>query len=378
MKHRHKLFFISTIILLTLALAGCGLHAQAREVDRLLVVQAMGIDAGAEGVRLTLSAPSGPASGSAPVRLEGRGAGVAEALERIRAGVSEEELFCAHIGHLLIGEETAWRGIGPCLDYLCRTNDLRLSVPLCILRGGDAREALLGVGNESYGACDALDSVDGDLRERGDGRSTPAAELLRDLARYDSALVCAVSLEASAEADRSAAASKRPLTLVPAGYAVLKDGRLVGFLDREQAVGVGLLKGESGLCEITVSGQDGLPVTLTLTGGSCRTEPRFDESGALTSLAVQVEATARLAESAAGDSARDYLQMMLERALSERIRQVLRFSQSRNADFLGLAGRLSRGEPRLTAEAFAARWPSLPFTVIVHASLEGGGPEDAA
>ena len=92
---------------------------------------------------------------------------------------------------------------------------------------------------------------------------------------------------------------------------------------------------------------------------------------------MQVEATARLAESAAGDSARDYLQMMLERALSERVRRVLRFSQSRDADFLGLAGRLSRGEPRLTAEAFAARWPSLPLTVSVHATLEGGGPEDA-
>ncbi|MBR5343827.1 MAG: hypothetical protein IK149_08020 [Oscillospiraceae bacterium] len=368
-----KAVSVPIMIWLALALSGCGLREQAREVDQLLVVQAMGVDAAASGVRLTLSSAAGSESGSPPMRLEGSGTGVVEAIERIRAGANEEDLLCAHIGHLLIGEETARRGIGPCLDYLCRTGDLRLSVPICVLRGGEAREALLGVGNESYGASDALESVDGDLRARGDGRSTPAAGILRDLARYGSALVCAVSLEPSAEADASAGAEERPLTLVPSGYAVLKSGKLLGFLDREQAVGVGLLLGESGLCEIAVTDQAGLPVTLTLSGGSGALEPRFDESGALRGLAVTVEAEALLAEGAAGDTEPEYLQRMLERALEARVREVLRLSQRWDADFLGLAGRLSLRAPGLREEDFAALWPELPLTVGVSAVLRGGG-----
>ena len=163
---------------------------------------------------------------------------------------------------------------------------------------------------------------------------------------------------------------------MPDGYAVLKDGALCGFLDREQAVGVGFLTGNTGLCELTVTDQAGLPVTLTLTGGSCTLEPRWDGDGRLAALSVHVEAEAFLAESAAGDTEYDYLEMMLERALSERVRQVLQLSKQWEADFLGLEGRLERLSPRkmrALSPDFAARWPTLPLTVSVSAKLTGTG-----
>lgn len=375
MKRVETLLLLTIILCCALCLCGCGLREQAREVDQLLVAQAMGLDTGEGGFLLSLSSAAGSESGSPPMRLEGHGPSVVSAVERIRAGANEEELLCAHIGHLLIGEEAARQGIGPCLDYLCRSDDLRLSVPLYILRGGEAREAILGVGNESYGASDALESVDGDLRARGDGRSTPASGVLRDLARYDSALVCAVALQPSAEADQSTAAAERPQTLVPAGYAVLKHGRLIGFLDRDLALGAGLLTGETGLCEITVTDQAGLPVTLTLTGGSCSLKPCFDTEGRLDSLRVDVDAEAALAESAAGDTAYSYLEMMLERTLSARVRELLRLSKQWEADFLGLEGRLSLAAPghAEALEAFASVWPSLPLSVGVSARLSDSG-----
>lgn len=364
------------IIIVSLCLGGCGLRDQAREADQLLVVQTMGLDADPRGLSLSLSSKGGTEAGSPPVRLQSAGESVTTALERIRAGANEEELFCAHIGHLLIGEEAARQGIAPILDYVCRSGDIRLSVPLYILRGQAAQEAVLSVGDDSYGVCDALDSVDADLRTRGDGHAPRASEILRDLARGGSALVCAVSLQPSAEEDRSGEEPKQPETVVADGYAVLKENALCGFLDRGQAIGVGFLTGNTGLCELTVTDQAGLPVTLTVTGGHCTLEPCWDGDGQLSALGVHVEAEALLAEGAAGDTEPDYLQRMLERALAERVRQVLQLSKQWKADFLGLEGRLERMTPRkMRAQnpGFAARWPSLPLTVSVSVQLVGTG-----
>ena len=378
MNLRHSLPLISTIIIVSTFLTGCGLRSQAREVDQLLVVQTMGVDIAGGGVQLSLSSAAGgdAEADRAPVRLEGQGPSITAALERIRVGANEEDLFCAHIGHLLIGEAAARQGILPCLDYVCRSGDLRLSVPLYILRDSAARDAVLGVGDDSFGICDALDSVDADLRPRGDGYTATAADILRDLERSGSALVCAVSLRPSAEKDQSAEAGEAPDTVLPAGYAVMKDGKLCGFLDREQALGVGFLTGHTGLCELAVTDQAGLPVTLMLTGGSCSLEPRFDSDGQLSTLGVNIEVEAVLAESTRGSTELSYLQMMLERVLSGRVREVLQLSKQWDADFLGLGEQLEMLAPvrmRAQSPVFAERWPSLPLIVSVSSRITGTG-----
>ena len=361
-------------IISALLLGGCGLRDQAREAEELLVVQTLGCDTRRGGVRVSLASAAGGGADGSPARLTGEGPSITAAIERIRAGADEETLFCAHLGHLLVGEQTAREGLALCLDYVCRSGELRLSVPLYVLRGAEAREAVLSVGDESFGVCDALDSVDADLRGRSDGRCFTAAEILRDLERQGGALVCAVRLQSSAE--RPAAAEAAPQTLLADGYAVLREGRLCGFLDREEAAAVGLIEGLSGLCEVTVSDQAGLPATLTLTGGSCALEPDFDEQGRLASLGFAVEAEAQLSELAAEDTEPDYLRRMLERALAERVRGVLRLSQRLDCDFLGLGARLERQEPRAMhaqERPFAALWPELPLRVSVTARLAGAG-----
>ena len=160
---------------------------------------------------------------------------------------------------------------------------------------------------------------------------------------------------------------------------MLKGGRLCGWLDRELAVAVGLLSGQTGRCEVTVRDQAGLPVTLTLIGGSASPEPQWDEDGTLRALRFRVEAEAVVSESAAGETELYYLQAMLERALAERVRQVLQLSKQWDADFLGLEGKLlllSPGKLRALEPDFAARWPELPLTVSVSAKLSGLGDRE--
>lgn len=376
MNTRKRAFLLLlTIIIMAPLLAGCALHTQAREVEQLLIVQTMGLDRSG-GMSVSLASGSSLSADGKPVRLLGRGASITQALAQIRSGASEEDLFCSHLGHLLIGEAAARHGLAPILDYVCRAGELRLSVPVYVLRDETASAAVLGVGDDSFGVCDALDAVDGELRQRGDGHVTEASGLLRQLYDNGSALVCAVSLSPSAEAAATESAPQTPQTLTASGYGVLQGERLIGWLDRDQAVGVGLLTGRSGLCELIVNDQAGLPVTLCLTDGRTRLQPHWTRDGGLSALELVVEARALLAEDADGASAPYYLQQALERSLSERVREVLQLSKQWRCDFLGLERRLRAQEPQrmqAMSPSFSDRWPTLPLIISVEATLSGTG-----
>ncbi len=376
-----------------LSLSGCaGLYANVREVEDLLVIQTLGLDGDPAGVRLTLASGAGAAADDAPLRLEGRGPSVTAALEQIRSRANEEDLFCAHISHVLIGESAARAGLEAALAYICRSQELRISVPLYVLRGQEAGEAVLRVGSEKNGICDALDSVNGDVKLRGDGHVTTASELAADLARQGSGLVCAVALQPSAEQpspQKSAGEEAREafaaqsgdeeplLTVAAAGYGVVKDGKLCAWIDRARAVAVGLLKNQSGPCELTVTEGSGETVTLTLERGESALRPVWGGDGRLVRLDVQVRSEATLAERGGeeGLAARadeEELCALAEAALSERLGAVLQLSKELRADFLGLGSRLERAEParfRPLLPAFPELLADLPIRLSVRVTL---------
>ena len=395
MKRLFTMILVLFSLVPPLLLSGCaGLYANTREVEDLLVIRTMGLDDDPAGVRLTLASGAGAAADGAPLRLEGRGPSITAALERIRSLANGEDLFCAHIGHVLIGEEAARRGLGRALSYVCRAPELRLSVPLYVLRGAAAGDAVLGVGDERYGICDALASVDGDVKLRGDGHLTTAADVARDLARQGSALLCAIEYVPSAEQgvpDDAAQETLRrdgkqdsplegggeQMTVAPAGYGVVKDGRLCAFIDREDAVAVGLLLGKSGPCELVLTDRAGGRTTLTLERGRAELRPVWTEDGSLTRLAGEVTAEAAVAETAGAEGLAavpedEALRALLEAELSERLSSVLQLAKELRADFLGLGARLELDAPRrfrALEQPFSETLGELPVRLSVSARL---------
>lgn len=368
------------MVCLCLPLGGCaGLYAETREVEELLVIQTLGLDPAEEGVSLSLASGAGVRAAGSPSRLHGTAPSITAAIERIRSGANEEELFCSHISHVLLGEETARRGVEDLLDYICRSPELRISVPLYVVNGGTAEEAVLTVGDDSYGICDALDSVNGDVKLRGDGHIFSAADLAYGLAHNGSALVCAVECLPSAEKKLAVAGSEAaeaepegPRTVAAAGYAVLRDGKLCAFIDRDTAIGVGFLIGDVGPCELLVQDQAGRPVTLSLSRGSCEVTPRWSEEGALTGLAVSVTAFASVAERSGDAAYEDELAARLEAALSERIGTVLQLSRELGADFLGLGSKVELKAPgrfRALEQPFSALLPGLSLELSVSGQI---------
>ena len=394
------------IICLLLSLSGCsGIYSNFRELERLLVIQTMGIDYAEEGVGISL-ASGAKSDGSSPVRLFSPGVSITSAIAHILSYSQEQELFLSHTSHVVLGEEAAKNGIKGYLSYICRSPNLRTDIPLYIVKGGTAQEAVMQVGEGSKGISEVLEAVRANVDERGDSKAFSASDLLRDLERNGSGLVCAIECSPSiqeggtkqeggsgsssgtdsAESPDSTGGSgsgeekqeKQALTAAAVGYGVIRGDRLCAYIDKEQAIGVGLLLNIVGISNIVVKDRYTTPVTLELDQGSSVIKPVWAEDGSLEMLDIQIKAAANIAEIGGGGhfgepDYEDYLTAQLETAVSERVSSVIQLSKTLQADFLGLGNivEMDDGEKyRALGGDFASLLPGLTVRISVSGQIK--------
>ena len=394
------------IICMLLSLSGCsGIYSNFRELERLLVIQTMGIDFAEEGVGISL-ASGAKSDGSSPVRLFSTGVSVTSAVAHILSYSQEQELFLSHTSHVVLGEEAAKNGINGYLSYICRSPNLRTDIPLYIVKGGTAQEAVMQVGDGSKGISEVLEAVRANVDERGDSKAFSASDLLRDLERNGSGLVCAIECSPSiqeggtkqeggsvsssgtdsAESPDSTGGSgggeekqeKQALTAAAVGYGVIRGDRLCAYIDKEQAIGVGLLLNIVGISNIVVKDRYATPVTLELDQGSSVIKPVWAEDGSLEMLDIQIKAAANIAEIGGGGhfsepDYEDYLTAQLETAVSERVSSVIQLSKTLQADFLGLGNIVEMDDVekyRALGGDFASLLPGLTVRISVSGQIK--------
>ena len=394
------------IICMLLSLSGCsGIYSNFRELERLLVIQTMGIDFAEEGVGISL-ASGAKSDGSSPVRLFSTGVSVTSAVAHILSYSQEQELFLSHTSHVVLGEEAAQNGINGYLSYICRSPNLRTDIPLYIVKGGTAQEAVMQVGDGSKGISEVLEAVRANVDERGDSKAFSASDLLRDLERNGSGLVCAIECSPSiqeggtkqeggsgsssgtdsTESPDSTGGSgsgeekqeKQALTAAAVGYGVIRGDRLCAYIDKEQAIGVGLLLNIVGISNIVVKDRYTTPVTLELDQGSSEIKPVWAEDGSLEMLDIQIKAAANIAEIGGGGhfsepDYEDYLTAQLETAVSERVSSVIQLSKTLQADFLGLGNIVEMDDAekyRALGGDFASLLPGLTVRISVSGQIK--------
>ena len=391
------------IFFLLLSLSGCsGIYSNFRELERLLVIQTMGIDYAEEGVGISL-ASGAKSDGSSPVRLFSTGVSITSAIAHILSYSQEQELFLSHTGHVVLGEEAVQNGIRGYLSFICRSPNLRTDIPLYIVKGGTAQEAVMQVGDGSKGISEVLEAVRANVDERGDSKAFSASDLLRDLERNGSGLICAIECSPSIQeggtkqegdsgssgtdsaespdtggGDEKQEKESQALTAAAVGYGVIRGDRLCAYIDKEQAIGVGLLLNIVGISDIVVKDRYATPVTLELDQGGSTIKPVWAEDGSLEMLDIQVKAAANIAEIGGGGhfgepDYEDYLKAQLETAISERVSAVIRLSKTLQADFLGLGSivEMDNAEKyRALGGDLASLLPELPVRISVSGQIK--------
>ena len=354
-----------------------GLRGNYREVEELLVIQTMGLDKTLGGVTLSLAAAGD--SEDKVARMEADGVSISAAMERIRDYACEEELFCPHIGRLLIGEKLAEAGIESALAYICRSPELRLDMPLFVVRGGEAADAVMTVGSGDKGICDVMRIIEQDFKRRGESGLTTASQILRDTARCGSSLICALELGRASESTEppdAENAAPEARSIAPMGYAILREGRLCRYLTPEQAVAVGLLINKPGRATIDLRDRHGEAAVLELNGGGCRIRPVW-EGEILKGVDIACQAQASLLERGGRGAMNeaedlDYLTARLESKLAGWLSAALQASKELKADYLCLAETLERADPaawKALDRDFIDLLPELELQVTVSAKL---------
>lgn len=394
---------ICIVLTLSFLLSGCGsVYSNYREVEQLLVIETMGFDYRPGGVELSMAAGMNSTGGKGPIRLTGSGESISSAMDQARNYSFEDELFCSQTNSILIGEEAARKGIELYLSYICQSPILRTDVPVFIIKGGSARDAILNTGDGEHGVAEILQGVTEYLQYRGSSHVFKAADIVRSSLRHGSALCCVLEYTDSAEppiagsqvqqsspmpgegstgSESAPSASedhgRQAKTLAVAGFGVLQDNRLVSFIDEELAVGVGLLINEVGISVTELRDADDKRVVLEISDGSSRLIPRWDEEGKLSGLDFDISVSATVTEINDGADLSDgeytsQLTTALEEHVAALCARALQLSARLEADFMGLGTQLEMAEPlfwRMQEQSLSGLLGELEMRVSVRARL---------
>lgn len=417
-----KRFLSLLIIICTLpCFSGCSsIYSNYREIQQLMVIQTMGFDR-EKGVMQISMAAAAEASGGGPRRMSAQGGTITAAIDRAYKLSYEEEIFLSHVNHLLVGEAAAEEGLGSLLDYVCQSPTMRIDIPLYIVRGGTANQAVMEVGDDNKGISEVMQTVRESFASPSNSHVFTVADTINSLLRYGSALVCAVECVPSSEpigpskSENSQQSSGQesqqgedqaaqqdgsqdvqqgksqsegqgtqettqedsPLMAVPAGYAVIREGKLCKFIETEDAVAVGLITDSLPITDITVKDRNGKDAALELTHGSADITPVWDGNGQLIGLDVQAQVKASVLETGSwehsdGNEYINHLTAQLESAISQRLSELLHCSMQLKADFLGLAGQVERKSPenyRQLSQRFPELLPGLELEITVRGQL---------
>ena len=356
------------LISLFLPLSGCTLsvYNNYRELEQLQVIETVGFDA-AEGGGVKLSISAGrDASGREPVRASATAQSVTEAMQELQDLSRSDELFFSGTGCILIGEAAASE-TARWLELVARSDSLRLDTPVFAVIGGEASELVTEAGGEDGDITQIMQALISFAEKSGPARIYTCAEAARSLVENGAALIGSVrgTQDASKEGG---------LTAELDGYAVLGSmGRLMGCIEGEDALGVGLFYGEPGRAALTLD----CGATAELAGGKVGLRPVIDSSGAICALEVAVFVEAIVMETLPSlDLGADQARAQVEDELAERcgswVYNILDKSIALGLDFLGLGQRLEREDPQLwhsLPEPWLKELPELELTVRSSAEL---------
>ena len=370
MKRLSPVFFLILVLLLSACSQGGSLAGNYREIEHMRLIHAVGFDL--DGGRLELSVSGGAKNKQGVTRLSGYGQNISDAMVQLQNFSGKEELYYAHTRFMLCGDDYARSGIFPMLRHMQQNPQLRMDIPLFVIRDGRAKDLLLYAGGEENSIYDVLQVVMGDCKKHGSSIPFSCDDLLVQLNEYGSGLVCALDIRKTQES--SPDAQPQDLTPMAAGFGILQQGKLVGYLSADSAPGVGILLGKTGSDSSTIT-LEGQPITYHITKADHRLTPQWGPGGSLTGLQLSVSVTAAVKEGEPQTAGLSGLEHRFTRRIQDWMEDITRQMNATGADFLNFGGELARMAPRRW-EAMPVPWPeqlsSLPITVSVDCTLQVG------
>lgn len=326
-------FLLYIGMFLVLAFSGFAAPEKPLDAEGMSLAQVIGIDAEGDKIRLSVCT-----AGAEPDRLSSVGESIPDAMRTLDEKSVGSGILYAHVSAVFIGEELCGQGIENFLEYFCLSDQVRMDIPVYIIRSGSAADAI-ATGSDTVGSGELAEN----LRERaeltGSGTAPTVSELRQTLLHSGSGIARALRVEPAADADGS--------VLSNAGLCLIRSGVSAGFLEEGDVSAVELLTGEKSIYHLRLRDRNGVGVSLEINGGRSRLRPEWDSDGALSALEIGIKLSARLTDGSADDflGGEAEIQRLIERNMAYRAESVLRRCRSTGTDFLGLGQKAEMAAP---------------------------------
>lgn len=359
MKRALILLYVCTALA---SLSGCSwsLASDRHDVERLMLIQTMGLDSEEGYVEMSVSSGLGPEDRPALV-MSAQARGIEDAIARLQNYSPENQLFYAHVQYLLLGEQAARTELDSVIQWVDRSPTLRMDTDMLIVRG-TAHDAVAEASGQSTDITQRLASMDRQARSMGWTVHT-LRQVAAELAEGMGALCLAVE---TAPTDETVFTDgMQSDAVIPIGYAVLGQEGLVEFLSPEASLGAEILTGDPTGLLITVEGD-----TLEILDGSAAISGRLAPDGTPLGIDVHCRLSTGVLEKAAGNSlSPEQMDAALSETISQWVTQALERACATGCDFLGLRDAVLTSAAAL--DAWGSRWPALLPVLNIRVTVEG-------
>ena len=341
-----------------LCLCGCeDLATRTARMEDLALLRVLAVDEKEGGISVTTT--TGKAQQQSTLILHGYGMSLGEACLSARE-MGEAYPIYSYVDEILVGEALAKQGLSGLLDHLERDVELRLSSRLWLLRG-EAEKALTE--DLAEGTVERLAMLAEMAGVGSNGLARTAGELIMAQDRSEDSFLPALELTEEGK-------------LRSAGYGVLKEGRLVCYLEGDCAMGVSLMLEAQENEMIGLILDDGQRASVRLGDVSCRFGGRF-EGDRVVGLVVRCSLKGVAVQLPEGwkwsEERQQTLEDQLARWAEDCIRQSVAMMQSVQADPLELGRRMGLSAP-WRWDGIAGQWkevfPQLDVEVEAEAKVE--------
>lgn len=246
----NKILTIILLTLLTLILSGCW---SKRELNELAIAVALGVDKVDDVYEISVQVvdPSEisskqPTSGRAPViTYHAQGKTVFEAIRRVTT-LSPRKLYFSHLQIFVIGEELAYEGIRPIIDFLARDHEIRNDFNVIVANKTTAKAVLNVLTSiEKIPANKMANSIENSEKYWGSTRSVKIDEIITALKNNEnSPILSVIEVIGDKKIGIDMANVEKieiPVILKFTGLGVFQQDRLIGILSEDESKGFNLL-----------------------------------------------------------------------------------------------------------------------------------------
>ena len=369
-----KVICLALVLSLGFALCSCSnisIYSQQHEPEDFILIRTIGLDRSDGLVTVTASTGTG-LDKEPPSVFTASAKTLAEAISNIRYGHLHAEAYFSHISQIVLGEEAAKQGIEEYLDYFARNINMRLASNIYVGKGDTAAGLIEKANGGDVSETDMLTSIDEKAIYVLMGNASTCTDVLSGLTQRKTALITAIEPGKSMEITNEDA-----FGIYPKGYALIKDGKLTDYIDEYTSSGIGMIKNEITSGPLTVTAEDGTPITLNMTSLKTNISGSYSEE-TIERVNINVKASFNVESMSGGgklssEKERDKIETLASEELYNRIASAIVYARNEKTDVLGLSDALAVKNPykfRKTEDRWEEVFPSVTVTVNVTSRLQ--------